>query len=70
MIFMPRIAVLVLGMLGQPLDLHQRRRVDALGDLAAEQQIQATGHDDRVERRIRDEVVDLAAHDGDVRLPS
>ena len=54
----PRIAVLVLGMVGQPVDLHQRRRVDTLGNLTAEQQIQTTRLDDRVERRIRDEVVD------------
>ena len=64
----PGIAVLVLGMVGQPVDLHQRRRVDALGDLAAEQQVQAARLDDRVERRVRDEVVDLAAHDGEGAL--
>ena len=58
------IAVLVLRMLAQPVDLHQRRRVHALRDLAAEQQIEATRFDDRVERRVRDEVVDLFAHDG------
>ena len=33
------------------------------GNLAAEQQIQATRLDDRVERRVRDEVVDPFAHD-------
>ena len=60
----PRIAVLVLGMVGHAVDLHQRGRVDALGDLAAEQQIQAARFDDRVERRIGDEVIDLTAHDG------
>ena len=60
----PGIAVLVLGMVRHAVDLHQRRRVDTLGDLAAEQQIQAARLDDRVERRVRDEVVDLAAHDG------
>ena len=51
-----RVAVLVLG--AQRLDLHQRARVDALGDLAAEHQVEAAGHDDRVERRVRDEPVD------------
>ena len=61
----PRVAVLVLGMVGQPVDLHQRGRVDTLGDLAAEQQIQTARLDDRVERRVRDEVVDHAAHDGE-----
>ena len=59
----PRIAVLVLGMILHAVDLHQRGRVDALGDLAAEQQIQAAGFDDRIEGRVRDEVIDLTAHD-------
>ena len=60
----PRVAVLVLGMIRQPVDLHQRRRVDALGDLAAEQQVQAARLDDRIERRVRDEVVDPLTHHG------
>ena len=47
----PGIAILVLGMVGQPVDLHQRGRVHAFGDFTAEQQIQATGFDDRVEGR-------------------
>src|SRR6202000_2758551 len=51
------ITVLVLGVLREPLDLHQRRRVDAFGNLAAEQEIQAPGLDDRVECRGRDEAV-------------
>ena len=59
----PRIAVLVLGMVRHAVDLHQRSRVDTLGDLAAEQQIQAARFDDRVEGRVGDEVIDLAAHD-------
>ena len=59
----PRIAVLVLGMILHAVDLHQRSRVDALGDLAAEQQIQAAGFDDRIERRIWDELIDLTGHD-------
>ena len=37
----------------QRLDLHERARVDALGDLAPEQRVEAAGHDDRVERRVR-----------------
>ena len=37
-------------------------RVDALGDLAAEERIEAARHDDRVEGRVRDEPVHLAAH--------
>ncbi len=60
----PGVAVLVLGMICQPVDLHQRRRVDALGNLAAEQQVQAARLDDRIERRIRDEVVDPLTHHG------
>ena len=48
-----RVAVLVLR--PQRLDLHERARVDALGDLAAEHQVHAAGHDDRVERGVRDE---------------
>ncbi len=64
----PRIAVLVLGMVGQPVDLHQRRRIDTLGDLTAEQQVQAARLDDRVERRVRDELVDDATHDGERAL--
>ena len=50
---------LVLG--PQRLDLHERAGVDALGDLAAEQRVEAARHDDRVEGRVRDEAVDLAA---------
>ena len=42
------------------LDLRERARVDAFGDLAAELEVEAAGHDDRVERRVRDEVVELA----------
>ena len=49
---------------GQPLDLHQRRRIDALGNLAAEQQVQAAGHDDRVEGGVGNEVVDPVPDDG------
>ena len=49
----------VLG--AQRLDLHQRAGVDALGDLAPEQRVEAARHDDRVEGRVRDEAVDLAA---------
>jgi hypothetical protein len=51
-----------LSRIGQPVDLHQRRRVDAVRYLATEQQIQTTRLDDRVERRIRDEVVDPLTH--------
>jgi hypothetical protein len=57
----PGIAVLVFGMLGEPVDLHQRSGIDTLGDLAAEQQIQAARLDDRVEGRVGDEVVDRPA---------
>ena len=55
-----RVAVAVLG--AERLDLHERAGVDALGDLAAEQRVEASGHDDRVERRVRHEAVDAAAH--------
>ena len=58
---------LVLG--PQRLDLHQRARVDALGDLAAEHQVEAAGHDDRVERRVRDEAEELAADEQERVLP-
>ena len=54
----PRVAVLVLG--AQRFDLHERARVDALGDLAAEHEVHAAGHDDRVERRVGDELEQLA----------
>ena len=57
------ITVLVLGVLREPLDLHQRRRVDAFGNLAAEQQIQAPRLDDRVECRVGDEAVDPVPDD-------
>ena len=56
-----RVAVLVLG--PQRLDLHERARVDALGDLTAEHQVHAAGDDDRVERRVRDEAEELAARE-------
>src|SRR5262249_61746121 len=39
-----------------------RRRVGARGDLTAEQQVQTARLDDRVERWVRDEVVDPLAH--------
>ena len=55
----PRVAVLVLG--AERLDLHERARVDALGDLAPEQRVDAARHDDRVEGRVRDEAVGVAA---------
>ncbi len=56
-----RVAVAVLG--AQRLDLHQRPRVDTLGDLAAEHEVHAAGDDDRVERRVRDEAEELAARE-------
>ena len=52
---------LVLG--PQRLDLHERARVDALGHLTAEHQVHAAGDDDRIERRVRDEAEELAAHE-------
>ena len=52
------------GWFSKPVDLHQRRRVDAFGDLTAEEQIQASRLDDRVEGGVRDEVVDPFAHHG------
>ena len=58
------VPVLILRVLAQPLDLHQRRGVDAFGNLTAEQQVQAARHDDRVESGIGDEVVDAVADDG------
>src|SRR3954467_3214984 len=51
-------------MVGQPVDLHQRGGVDTLGDLTAEQQIQAPGFDDRIEGGVRDEMVHPLAHHG------
>jgi hypothetical protein len=48
-------------MLAERLDLHERAGVDPFGDLAPEERIEAAGHDDRVERRVRDEPVHLAA---------
>ena len=54
-----RVAVAVLG--PQRLDLHELGRVDALGDLAAEERVEAARDDDRVEGRVRDEAVDAAA---------
>ena len=65
----PGITVLVLGMVAEAVDLHQRRRVDALGDLPAEQQIETPRLDDGIERRVRDEVVDDAIHDRECALP-
>src|SRR4051812_44391126 len=42
--------------------------VGALGELAAELQVETAGHDHRIERRVRNEAVDLAADDDlDVR---
>ena len=54
-----RVAVAVLG--PQRLHLHERARVGALGDLPAEERVEAARHDDRVEGRIRDEAVDATA---------
>ena len=49
----PRRRVLVLA--PQRLDLRERARVDPLRDLAPEHGVEAPGHDDRIERRVRDE---------------
>ena len=56
-----RVAVAVL--LADRLDLRHRLAIDAVGNLAAEVQIQAAGDDHRVEGRIRDEAVDAVARD-------
>ena len=48
----------------EAIQLHQRGRIDTLGDLTPEQQIEATGFDDRVEGRIRNEVIDAFGHHG------
>ena len=48
-------------MVGEAVEFHQAGRVHALGNLAAEQQIEAAGLDDRVEGGVGDEVVDLLA---------
>ncbi len=57
----PCVAVLVLS--AQRLELHQRTRVDALGDLAAEHEVHAPGDDDRVEGGVGDELEQLPAHE-------
>ena len=43
------------------LDLHELGRAHALGNLAAEERVEAARDDDRVEGRIGDEAVDPAA---------
>ena len=45
------------------LDLHEAARVHSFGDLAAEERVHATGHDDGVERGVRDEPVHRPAHE-------
>ena len=56
----PRLAILVLRV--DRLHLQERRRIDALGDLPAEEQLTAPWDDHGVERRVRDEPVDLVGH--------
>ena len=58
----PLVTAAVLRMPRQRLDLEQRAGVDALGNLTAEQRIEGSRDDDRVERGVRDEGVELAAH--------
>ena len=62
-----RVVVLVLG--SQRFDLHQCARVDAIGDLAPEHQVEAARHDDRVECRVRNEPID-ASTDEEMRVPA
>src|SRR6516162_6776530 len=59
----PGVAILVFRSQFELLDPHQRGGIDALGDLAAEQRVQATRHDDRVEGRVGNEPVDPVADD-------
>ena len=66
----PGVPILVLRVVGETLHLHQGRRVDAVGNGATEEQVQTARHDDRVERRIGDEVVDAATDDDLGVLPS
>ena len=54
----PGVTVLVLG--PERLDLHERPRIDSLGDLAPEEGVDAARHDDGVEGRVRDELVGVA----------
>ena len=65
-----RVAVLVLGVLGERLDLHEGAGVDALGDLAPEERVEAAGHDDRVEGGVGMNPLTLPPISTLTRLPS
>ena len=57
------ISIAILGVDG--LDLAQRTRIDAGRHLPPKEQIDAAGNDDGIERRVRDEAVDLASRHDD-----